>query len=736
MKNLYLVTVFSLFLTACFAQSHPSMIVADDDIEDLKNSAGKYELWDATVSDLIAEMDEKVKGEFDVPVPKDPAGGYTHEKHKANGILLKNLGLAYQLTGDAKYATYATSMFQAYAKMYPSVALHPVQKSYARGKLFWQQLNEAVFLCDAIQGYDCILPTLTKEDRELIEGDFILPFADFISIETPFVFNKIHNHGVWANAAVGMTGFALDNDELIRRAFYGIDEKGKPMQKKVDGFGDSPYGFFTQTTSLFSPDGYYTEGPYYQRYAMTPFLLFAQSINQNLPELDVFSFADGMFIKAVETLFNLTDDSGEFFPINDHLKGMGLMAPSMVWAVDFLYARTKNPQLLSIAEKQGLRTISMGGMEVARDIDAGKTEALNFQSAFITDGPKGESGGVGIIRNDSETTVFKFATQGMGHGHFDRLNMFHYNGGTQVFSDYGAARYVNVKAKEGGRYLPENDSYAKQTIAHNTVAVNERSQFDGVYDQSKDSHADLLFYDLENEDIKIFAAEENKAFADVAMKRVVMQVKHSDYAEPLLLDVFLLNSDVSNKYDLPYHFCGEVMSTDYDAGTKLTELKSLGSGHGYEHLWLTAQGKSENESAGFTWMNERKFFSITTVVDDNTELLFTRNGANDPHFNLRSEPTFIVRQSNAKQHTFASVVECHGYNNASTEIVSNQEKTTKSIRLVTLDKDAFAVVVETKMDNKIIVLVNTKDNSEVLENTFKVDGDEYQWEGNYKLITK
>lgn len=736
MRTIYSILIASLLFSCASAQLHPTLIVAEDDVQDLKAVEGQYSLWDATISDLATSMDAAITQKTDVPLPVDPAGGYTHEKHKANGILLKNLGLQYQLTGDVKYAEYAKSIFLDYTAMYPSLELHPVEKSYARGKLFWQQLNEAVFLCDAIQGYDCIINTLTEKERKAIEGDFILPFADFISIETPFVFNKIHNHGVWANAAVGMTGFALDNEELIRRAFYGLDEDGKPMKKKLDGYGDSPYGFFTQTKELFSPDGYYTEGPYYQRYAMTPFLLFAQSINQNLPDWEVFSFENGVFVKAVETLINLTDANGEFLPVNDHLKGMGMMAPSMVWAVDFLYARTKEPQLLSIAEKQGLRTISMGGMEVARDITSGKIEAVNLESALITDGKEGEAGGLGLIRDEDLMTVFKFASQGMDHGHFDRLNMFHYNGKTAVLTDYGAARYVNVKAKEGGRYLPENKSYAKQTVAHNTVVVNEKSQFNGEYKKSKDSHADLLFYDISGDDIQIFAGEENKAYTNTQMTRVVAQIKHEDFSKPLLIDVYRLTSEDNNQYDLPFHFNGEVMSTDYDAQTQTSELRPLGEEQGYQHLWLTAQGSSDKSTAGFTWMENFNFYSLTTVVDTNTELLFTRTGANDPHFNIRSEPAFIVRQKDAKHHTFASVLECHGENNPSTEIVTNQEKMTKDVKIISLSESAFAMLVETKMNHKIILLVNTDKNAGQLTNMFEVEGEEYQWDGNYKLITK
>ena len=735
MKKIYLF-LFVSFLSSCaVSQNHPRLIVADDDVQDLKAAIGHYPLWDATVNELAAVADEALAQDIDVPMPKDPAGGYTHEKHKANGVLLKDLGLQYQLSGDLKYAEYAKAMFLEYAAMYPSLKLHPVDKSYARGKLFWQQLNEAVFLCDAIQGYDCIYDVLTTKERQVIEDDFILPFADFISIETPYVFNKIHNHGVWAAAAVGMTGMVLDNEELVARAFYGLNAENKPMQAEIDGFGDSPYGFFTQTKELFSPDGYYTEGPYYQRYAMTPFLLFAQSINQNYPEMKVFDFNGQVYIKAVETLLHLTDDKGCFFPINDYMKGMGLTTPSMIWGLDFLYARTKNPQILSVAEEQGLRSISMGGMEIAKGLAQGKKEAIDMKSQIIADGADGKSGGIGVMRNKGLTTVFKFATQGMGHGHFDRLNIIHFNKKYEVISDYGSARFVNVEAKDGGRYLPENESFAMQTVAHNTLTVNEKSHFGGTFNKSVDySHSDMLYADISNEDIQIIAAEEDNAFPTVGMKRIVAQVNHKDFSEPILLDVFVADGDSKNQYDLPYHFYGEIMSTDFDCQTETEGLKPLGTDNGYQHLWKIASGKTSASTASFTWMYAHKFYSLTSVVDDNTELIFTRTGANDPHLSLRVEPTFIIRQNDADQHIFTSVLECHGDNNPTTEVVSDQKKRVQDINVERLSKDVILVNIQSKLGGEISLLLSL--TSEPIKQEFVVEGDTYLLDGNYKLITK
>ena len=61
-----------------------------------------------------------------------------------------------------------------------------------------------------------------------------------------------------------------------------------------------------------------------------------------------------------------------------------------------------------------------------------------------------------------------------GAGFLSR-NINLYDGKNEILTDYGAARFVNIEQKLGGKYLPETESYSKQTISHNTVVVDEKS---------------------------------------------------------------------------------------------------------------------------------------------------------------------------------------------------------------------------------------------------------------------
>ncbi|WP_217272050.1 heparinase II/III family protein [Sphingopyxis sp. BSNA05] len=232
-----------------------------------------------------------------------------------------------------------------------------------------------------------------------------------------------------------------------------------------------------QSELLFSPDGYYTEGPYYQRFALKPFVVLRGN-RKNDPARKIFEHRDGILLKALRTTIQLTYD-GYFFPFNDAIKDKSLQTDELYHGVAIAYRKTRDPGLLSIAQWQGRTVLTDDGKLVADDLAAGKAGPFPFKSLLLSDGPEGDKGAVAILREGDSTSgqalIAKNSSQGMGHGHFDKLSWQYYDNGNEIVSDYGAARFLNIEAKDGGRYLPENESWAKQTIAHNTLVVDEKA---------------------------------------------------------------------------------------------------------------------------------------------------------------------------------------------------------------------------------------------------------------------
>ncbi|MBT8191112.1 MAG: alginate lyase family protein, partial [Bacteroidia bacterium] len=402
LRTLFILIVSLITYFESGAQEHPNLTLTSEGVETIKNGIGQVPLFQKLLEKDISIVDAEIESGIHVPVPRDMAGGYTHERHKQNFFILQKAGNLYQITGDVRYAEYIKESLLQYAKLYPTLPLHPTNRSYATGKIFWQCLNDANWLLYVSQAYDCIYDYLDEKEREMIENDLFIPFARFLSIDNPKFFNRIHNHSTWANAAVGMIGLVMKNKELIQWSLYGLPEDGID-ENEVDN--DGGYikqkgvriaGFLAQLDHSFSPDGYFSEGPYYLRYAIFPFLVYARALHNNMPELDILNYRDGILAKAVDALLQQTDFNGLFFPLNDAQKGMSWNARELVTAVDLMYAyQEKDPALLDIASKQNKVLIDDAGFIVAKDLSAGLKKEFKHKPIAFGDGKDGDEGGVG-----------------------------------------------------------------------------------------------------------------------------------------------------------------------------------------------------------------------------------------------------------------------------------------------------------------------------------------------------
>ncbi len=135
-----------LAVNTLFSQNHPNLILTKAGVENIRNSDEKAPLFEQVLEATKKEVDADIESGIHVPIPKDMAGGYTHERHKKNFFILQKAGSLYQITGDEKYAIFIRDVFLEYAKMYPTLPIHPTDRSYATGKIFWQCLNDANWL--------------------------------------------------------------------------------------------------------------------------------------------------------------------------------------------------------------------------------------------------------------------------------------------------------------------------------------------------------------------------------------------------------------------------------------------------------------------------------------------------------------------------------------------------------------------------------------------------------------
>ena len=689
LKKVVLVIFCAFFSVSLMAQTHPSLMLTKANVAAVRKGVTTYPLLRQSYQTVKNAADKALASPIVVPIPKDGGGGYTHEQHKKNYSNMLNTATAYQISGEKKYADYVKNVLLNYASQYEKWPLHPKRKSEDDGgRIFWQSLNDFVWQIYTIQAYDLVYDGLPAADRKTIEEKLFVPILKFFTEDRYDVFNKIHNHGTWNLAAVGISGYVLNKKEYVETAINGSKKDGKT-------------GYLAQINQLFSPDGYYMEGPYYQRYALLPFVLFAKAINNYEPSRKIFDYRDKLLSKAIQTSLQTSYTDKTFFPINDAIKDKTYESIELVYGVNLAYADIKpEVDLLDIARQQNRVIVSDAGLKVAADLAAGKAVPFKYQTLFIKDGAKGEDGGLGILRSgpntDQQAVLMKAASQGMGHGHFDRLGLLFYDNTTEIFPDYGAARFLNIDTKNGGGYLPENNTFAKQTVAHNALVVDQTSHFNAKVGPADKTSPSLLYFSSQP-NLKVVSAKEANAYADVTMIRTSALVKVDGLEKPLLIDVVQAQSAKSHQYDLPFWYKGQLVNTSFPVAAKADGLTALGTKNGYQHLWLNASNKIEDKAGMVGLLNKNRFYTTHFASDNPLEVKLVSIGANDPEMNLVDGKAFMLSSSGQNQ-TFASITETHGGTDPINETVSSALPSISELKIV--KSDAQQTVISFKLNDK------------------------------------
>lgn len=668
-----------------------------------------------------AFVDEMIEKGVVVPPPKDPGGGYTHEQHKLNYRTILLGGQLFRITGKRRYADHVRDLLMAYAELYPTLGEHPARSNQHSGRLFWQVLNDAVWLVHAVQGYGEVRSSLNAADRTRIDTQVFRRAAQFLSVDSRETFDRIHNHATWATAGVGMTGYLLGDRDLVERALFGSAKDGTA-------------GFLRQTELLFSPDGYYAEGPYYQRYALMPFLVFADAIDRNEPQRRIFEHRDGILLKALGTTIQLTYD-GYFFPFNDAIRDKSLQTEELYHGIAIGYGETRDPALLSIAQQQGRTTLTNDGLLLARDLAVGKARPFPFRSILLRDGPQGDQGAVAILRRGEgprhTALVAKNSSQGMGHGHFDKLSWQLYDNGHEVVRDYGAARFLNIEAKRGGRYLPENESWAKQTVAHNTLVVDGRSHFDGKV-KSAEAVAPRQLYFSDTPGLQVSSTQVIGSYPDVAITRTLVMADIPGLQEPTVLDLVSAESSASHTYDLPLHYQGHVIEVGFPVEHYAATRPVLGDANGYQHIWVDAVGTPPAGDAALTWLLDGRFYTYRFATDGAVEVILGESGANDPEFNLRREPVVILRARRPGGATFASLLESHGrYDGAAEQTIGSRSR----VAAMHHDRqDGTDIVRLTLEDGRKVAIAVSHDVDPAAHHRVRLGGRTIEWRGFASIV--
>ena len=708
--------------------THP-ILLTEAEIERLSQEVGRTSLMGKTIAANQKDVDAFMQLPIDIPGHGE-AGGYEHNRHKQNYTYMNLAGRLFLITKEKKYADFVIAVLEQYANKYLTFDFHQQKNTNPTGRLFHQILNEHCWLFYTSIAYSCVASQMSEAQQERIKQRIFEPMLDMFTVKYAHDFDRIHNHGIWAVAAVGICGLAIGKREYLEHAVYGLAR-------------DDTGGFLAQISQLFAPSGYYIEGPYYHRYAIRPTCVFAEVLHRHMPEVDIYNYKNGVIGNTVQALLSTAYPNGEFPALNDASRTMSITDMGVQVAVS-VYSKHYglDDNLLGMAKIQDAVWMHPCGLALSQAFEKASLEGeigMPFwPSVELNEGPEGQSGAQGFIRmQDKKQDVFQlvmnYGQHGMGHGNFDTLGITYFNRGQEVLREYGFGRWVNVEPKFGGRYLDENKSYARQTIAHNLVTIDQTCQNYFDVARADGVHGIPHFFTAGSDNIKGMSAFANDHYDGFSMQRSVFMINIEELEAPLLLDLYRLKgeSEGQHQYDYSHQYDGQIIRTNFDYTTHKA-LDTLGDKDGYQHLWHVADGKV-NDTALVSWLQNNSYYTwLGTSSNGNGEVIFTRTGANDPSFNLRSEPAFILR-SKGSTTLFASVLETHGYFNEEFEQSVNARGQVKNIKVIG-HNDIGSVVNITTADNVVTVMIsNQADTTSTTEHHLDINGQTYTWTGFYAI---
>ncbi len=707
------------------------ILLTEAEVELLRKEVGKPSLMGKSIEANRKELEAFMRLPLDVPGHGE-AGGYEHNRHKQNYTYMNLAGRLFLITQEQKYAQFVKDLLAIYAEKYLTFDFHVQKNTNPTGRLFHQILNEHCWLMFTSLAYSCVASVMTEEERTAVVERIFEPMLDMFTVKYAHDFDRIHNHGIWAVAAVGICGLAIGKPEYLEMSVYGQDR-------------DDTGGFLAQISQLFAPSGYYMEGPYYHRYAIRPTCVFAEVVHRHMPEVDIYNYKDKVIGNTVQAMLATAYPNGEFPALNDASRTMSITDMGVQVAVS-VYSKHygMDDNILGMAKIQNAVWMHPCGLELSQAYDkaiADREIGMPFwPSVELNEGPTGNNGAQGFIRMQDKTgdvsqLVMNYGQHGMGHGNFDTLGITFFNRGQEVLREYGFCRWVNVEPKFGGRYLDENKSYARQTIAHNAVTIDEQCQNGFDVDRADSVHGLPHFFKVEGTEINGMSAFANDHYPNTDMQRSVFMLNLDELEAPLLLDLYRIEGKGEHQYDYSHQYDGQIVRTNFDYQS-FGELNTLGDDFGYQHLWKVASGKVQ-DTALVSWLQNNTYYtwlgtSSSTKQNGDNEVIFTRTGANDPSFNLRSEPAFILR-SKGESTLFASVLETHGYFNEEFEQSVNARGQVKDIRVVGYNAVGSIVEITTEKSLVTVMISNVLGADDQTPHQVELNGKTYSWNGFYSL---
>ena len=495
-----------------------------------------------------------------------------------------------------------------YARRYRGYEPGP-KKPYGQGKATFQSLDEAVWLIPLVQGYDLIRADLTSETRRQIEQALFAPAAEHILQQKYY---RLHNIECWHNTALAAVGCCLDDGNLIRIAL------------------DDDFGFRHQLAEGVREDGFWWEGSLsYHFYTLAAMMTFAQvmtGVDDTLWQADRLK---AMFLAPVNLAYPdlrlpATNDCWFFTSLTENVcHGV----PPAAGFYEIAYGLYGDPMFARVLShnytqhsRDSLETL-LYGKALPEEAGERNPQGTNFKQS-----------GYAVLRNqkspESQTyLMLKYGPHGGGHGHPDKLSISFYSSGYPVSPDLGTPGYG----------IGLNQSWYRQTLSHNTMLVDGKSQ--------PPAEGKLVFFDDgSGEDFGVADARvswDEEPYQGVSMRRVIL------WTEAYFLDIFQVVCDRERQLDWVCRF-QDTLTTK--TGLSKADPVSL-QGDGYNHI-SKAVSEASDGPVHLQWSHPKGKLSVFLPQEGGTEII---RGA--VPFNPASEKSdILIRRRLSKSTTFLTLI--------------------------------------------------------------------------------
>ena len=356
--------------------------------------------------------------------------------HRANRGTVQTLGKAYAFTGDERLAARVRDVLMSYAQAFPHYPFHSGRGEItAEGngmRVEYEPLGEAGWLAAMARGYDLVAdsPAFSAADHTVIRH----MLAEDVRVSLRYdegLSNRQSHH----NLAVASVGLVLGDTFLIKRALGSYRYQ---LEHAVLG------------------DGLWWEcSPGYHVYAVSTLREVAETFERaGIPAVH-----DPKLRLAHDALLHFRLPDGTFPAVNDAHLGQKLRVADF----ELFHHLDRDPVHAGLLQALGKGRERSDAFLLYGDA-VGETTAPARKSTTF------HQAGMGLLQlGDTGNELCALLDYGQtvaGHGHMDKLNLVLSAHGRLLVPDIGTRSY----------FSPMYRFWDRQTLSHNTVVIDERSQ--------------------------------------------------------------------------------------------------------------------------------------------------------------------------------------------------------------------------------------------------------------------